>query len=153
MAQDGGLAAFDVRHGPLQAIFVSLSLTIGSVVNAAELGSQGLATVFAEDSLSEKAGHRVQDAVFADVYAVAGLRLVVLVRFALVVRGGAAASAAEHAAAAVADHHSAEQVLPAGLGVLAQSMADLDGASPRPAASGDLVVHPLRNQRLVDRFG
>ncbi|UOX88371.1 hypothetical protein MUY14_42945 [Amycolatopsis sp. FBCC-B4732] len=147
------MATFDVRHGPLQAVFVGLPLTIGSVVDAAELGRQGCATVFAEDPLGEEAGHGVQDAVFADVDAVAGLRLVVLVGFTLVVRGGAAASAAEHAAAAVAEHHSAEQVLPAGLGVLAQPVADLNGTSLRPAARSDLVVHPLRDQRLVDRLG
>ncbi|HET6706984.1 MAG TPA: hypothetical protein VFH84_18560 [Amycolatopsis sp.] len=134
-------------------IFVSLLLTFRGVFNAAELGSQGSATVFAEDPLSEEADYRVQDAVFADVDAVAGLRLVVLVGFALVVRGGAAASAAEHAAAAVAEHHSAEQVLPASLGMFAHSMADLDGASPRPAARSDLVVHPLRDQRLMDGLG
>ncbi|WP_290050315.1 hypothetical protein [Amycolatopsis solani] len=59
MAQDRGLTAFDVRHGLLQAIFVSLPLTISGVVNAAEFGSQGGAPVFAENPLGEEAGHRV----------------------------------------------------------------------------------------------
>nr|WP_285487913.1 hypothetical protein [Amycolatopsis taiwanensis] len=147
------LLAFQVSNIFLKPRSAVLALSLLSIVDLVQSGSQDPHPVVAEQAVREGCGDRGQQRVFPDVNG-AGMVTESVHPAAVVVLGPAAVVVvpavvvAKHAAAAPAEHAAAQDV-----GALRVRVAVLLAAVPRsaPSATGGVkfVEHPLRDQRLV----
>nr|WP_026469466.1 hypothetical protein [Amycolatopsis balhimycina] len=153
LPQDGVLLLGQLVEGLGQPLSLRLSIAIGLVIDARQLGLENRPAVRAEHAVGEEPGDGVEDGILTEVQRLLVTEVLVrptsvrVARSAQVVRL-AVPRYADHPSPARAEQHPAEQVGPLGLGVDVAVTAGARALLGLPA-SRELVVHPLRDQWLV----
>jgi hypothetical protein len=153
LPQDRLLLLDKTVHGLLQLRALSLAFVGLASVHAGQLRVEDRSPLQAEDAVGQEGSSGVEERVFAQVERLRVAEVVVRPATVVVARaaqvvGTFMADFADHARAARAVNLAAEQIGPLRLRVRVRRVARARPLLALPATD-ELVVHPLRNERLV----